>query len=428
MYYIKDQDKLRLLPTIQLFLIYGIVITIVLSLLNLNSICIILLVFTWLVEGNLKGKWKRLKTDKLFIAYSLYLLVQIISLAKGNSFYQGWKEIESKLGFVALPLVLCSTSFISTSIRRKVMTMLSITVTIAAAYCLMFSIFNFFFKSDGADVFFYHKLVSPLAHHAVYFSVYVFLCLVFIIFEAKFISWFNKNRFFTLCWIGFLVLFLFLLSSKLVLSILGLFLIIFFLQINKNKRNASLVLTAAVGVLLLCVILFTDNPVKSRFVDMKGNLKMLSLDKYDAGMYFNPWEFRLLLWRVTYEIIKEQDAWLTGVGPTNDQKMLQRKYVEMGLYSGEESRGDHGYLEFNCHNQFLQSGLQSGIPGIVTVLFFCCMLFLKAVRKKEKSLYWILVVIFCFFFTESVFERQYGMILTTLFPLIYLYSTSSSED
>ena len=94
----------------------------------------------------------------------------------------------------------------------------------------------------------------------------------------------------------------------------------------------------------------------------------------------------------------------------------------MGLYSGLESRGDKGYLEFNCHNQFLQSSLQSGIPGLVVFLIWLVVFLQRVIRKRHNVLAWMAIMILAFFLTESVFERQYGMILTTLFPLLYLYS------
>jgi len=182
------------------------------------------------------------------------------------------------------------------------------------------------------------------------------------------------------------------------------------------------VLAGLAIVLIITAISFTDNPVKKRFTDLKGDIELLSLDRYTDNMYFNGWQLRLLLWRFTFEIIRDKNAWLTGVGPTNDQQALEKKYLEMGLYSGLKSRGDRGYLEFNCHNQFLQSTLQGGIPGLVVCLIWSAIFLFKVIRKQDPVLAWMAIVIFAFFLTESVFERQYGMVLTTLFPLIFLYT------
>ena len=425
MHYTEIQN--RFLSHIRLFLISGIVVTIVLSWLNLNSTFIILLAVTWLTEGDFRNKLKLLKKDFLFLAYLAYVVLQFVGLFKSDNLYYGYKELESKLGFLVLPLVFCSTSVLSHAFRTKVMYVLSLTVTVVGLYCLVIAGFHFLFHEKNADVFFYHQLVSPVSHHAVYFSVFVFISLAFILFEILPVAGPRMRR--TLpFWIGFLLVLLFLLSSKMVLLVLVFLLIYFSFELGKKKINKPIALISVIAlVIIILSILFTDNQVRNRFSDMKGNISKLSLEKYNEGFYFNPWEFRLLLWRITFETVDEQEAWLTGVGPVNDQRILQAKYRELGLYSGDLRRNDPGYFNFNCHNQFLQSTLESGIPGLLSVIFFCCMLFQRTRAQKRKVLSWVTIIVFCFFFTESVFERQYGMVLTTLFPLMYLYSTDRTE-
>lgn len=426
--YIKDLNKSGLLTSIRFFLICLMVVTIVLSLLNLNSYCIVLFVATWFVEGDFKNKWTLLKKDKLFIASSLYILIQFAGIAQADTFLQGWKEAESKLGFFALPLVFCSTTFFTTDMRRKVMLVLCIILTIAALYCLGTALYHFSYTGNR-ELFFYHQLVSPLQHHAIYFSVYIFIALIFIVLEKSSISFLTKNSWLTITWTGFLIIFLFLLSSKLVLLGFILFLFKMIIEVNKRKmKRFTLITSFVITVSVIVTVIIFDNPVKQRFADMKGNIEILSLEKYNAGMYFNPWEFRLLVWRFTYEIIRDKNAFLIGVGPTNGQRELQYKFQAMGLYAGAEGSINHGYMDYNCHNQFLQSTLEMGIAGLLVLILWCLALLVKAFKKKERVLNWTILIIFAFFFTESVFERQYGMILSTLFPLMYLYSKPRTEN
>ena len=157
--------------TIKFFLLCSIVITIVLSRLNLNSNCIVLLTAIWLAERNFKNKLTLLKKDKLFIAYILYLVVQIAGTALSDDLKVGWKEIESKMGFLAIPLVFCSGSFTNDHLRRRMMFVFSISLTLATLYCIGTASIRYFVTSDET-VFFYHQLVSPLDHHAVYFAVF----------------------------------------------------------------------------------------------------------------------------------------------------------------------------------------------------------------------------------------------------------------
>ena len=98
-------------------------------------------------------------------------------------------------------------------------------------------------------------------------------------------------------------------------------------------------------MLLVVIIISSNNPVHKRFIDLKGDIELLKREKYDAGTYFNGWQFRLLLWRVTYEIIIDKHAWLMGVGYTDAQAILAEKYRDLGLYAGGKNPEDQGIPE-----------------------------------------------------------------------------------
>ena len=68
---------------------------------------------------------------------------------------------------------------------------------------------------------------------------------------------------------------------------------------------------------------------------MNGNLKVLEMDKFNPGMYFNGIQFRLLQWRFTAEILNENDGWWIGVGPGNAQHLIDQKYISTNMYIGE---------------------------------------------------------------------------------------------
>lgn len=427
MHYLKTVNKLQVLRRFQLYLLYGMVITIVFSRLNLNSLCMLLFTLAWLLQGKLKNKWAFLKRDKLFIAYALYFLIQFAGMTQSENLYSGWLGVEDKLAFLMLPMVFCSSPFLNIAMRRKTMLVLSLAITLAAIYCLTIAGIQYF-NTGNSIFFFYHQLVSPLSHHAIYFSVYTFIVLAFLISEGGSLPWLVNSRFVYIGWLIFLLFFLFLLSSKMVLLVLVLFLFYLFFRIGSKKIGRW---RAIVGgfftALLIIAIVSTNNPVERRFIDLKGNIELLTREKYDDGIYFNGWQFRLLLWRVTYEIIRDKHAWLIGVGSPRAQSILEEKYLNLGLYAGEGNAHDHGYLKYNCHNQFLQTVLQSGTIGLLFFLGLCGMLLKKALSRKEPVLSWTLIIIFCFFFTESVCERQYGVVLCTLIPLMYIYTSKTQE-
>ncbi|MEO8764201.1 MAG: O-antigen ligase family protein [Ginsengibacter sp.] len=424
----KITGKVQFLQIVRRYLLYGMIITIIFSRLNVNSLCMILFTLTWIIEGNFKDKWRLLKNDKLFIAYGLYFLVQFVGMTQSDNLYSGWLGVEDKLGFLMLPMVFCSTPFLDVAMRRKVMTLFSISITIAAIYCLVIAGIQYSGTGNN-EFFFYHQLVSPISQHAVYFSVYTFIVFVFLIRENNSLLWKAKYRVFYISWIIFLLLFLVLLSSKMALLVVILFLFyLLFRSGNKKIKRWQAVGGGILTILAITAIMTTSNPVQKRFIDLKGSIELLKKEKYDAGYYFNGWQFRLLLWRVTYEILMERHAWVTGVGSPRAQAILQDKYLGLGLYGGDRNSDDHGYLKYNCHNQFLQTILQSGILGLLFFSAWCYLLFKRAVPKKEPVLIWELVMLICFFFIESVCERQYGIPLCTLIPLMYLYTVNDKAS
>jgi O-antigen ligase len=407
----------------RLYLLYAIFATIVFSWLNLNSICIIIFTAVWVFEGNLRGKLNLLKKDRLFLAYLLYFLAQLMGVFYTSHTFEALKYVESKLGFIVFPLIFCSSLFVDNVMKRKTMTGFSILLTFASLYCIALATVKYM-QLHETRFFFYHDLVGPISQHAVYFSVYIFICLVFLLVNGRDLNWLKKRRWLQIIWILYFIALLLLLSSKMVLSVLFLYLLylLFKRYTEKNKRWQSVALAIIIGLSAAVTFSF-DNPVKKRFQDMfNGDLTLLKKDKFNRITYFTGVDFRLLEWRFTYEILRDNHAFIIGVSPAEAQSRLQEKYRSMDMYTGEKKRNDNGFLGYNCHNQFLQCSLQSGILGLLIFIFWIGTLLSKAVQKKDVVLTGIVAIIFTFFLSESVFERQVGMILCTLIPLLFLYS------
>jgi O-antigen ligase len=393
--------------------------TIAFSLLNLNSVFIVLLAATWLFQKNFAERIKNLAANRLFFAYLVYVLVETAGLIYAPDARAGWKQFESKIGLLVVPIFFCSGNFISVSTRTKSMLVFAAALAAAAAYCLILASITYV-KTGELESFFYHQLLSPLKHHAVYFSIYIFVCIVFLL--SDFIqnrSDSTRRRVYFL--ITYFVVVLILLSSKLVLVVVAgyfIYLSIVYLLSRKNKKAVPII--GAFVVLLIFLALLIDTPVKRRFSDIsRGNLELITQKKFDGNVYFNGLEFRLLLWRITYDIIEENDAFLFGIGPGNGKKYLSEKYRQLGMYAGDGTAQNPGYIQYNCHNQFLQAGLQSGILGVMAVLFWLICAVRAAILKKYHPLSVTLLLIGLFFMVESVFERQYGIFLCTFLICIF---------
>jgi O-antigen ligase len=90
--------------------------------------------------------------------------------------------------------------------------------------------------------------------------------------------------------------------------------------------------------------------------------------------------------------------------------------MEKNMYMGDSSLKQKGYQGYNTHNQFLETTLQSGIPGLVVQLLIFLIMFILA-RGSPISIS-IMVLLLAWSFTESLLETQYGMLFFFL-PLIF---------
>jgi len=171
----------------------------------------------------------------------------------------------------------------------------------------------------------------------------------------------------------------------------------------------------------LCVFVFgTNNPMSSRFRDIVNtDFSVLEKDKFDPGNYFNGLQFRLLQWKFVPQILNEKRAWATGVGVGDAQQMLNDKYVSENMYIGNAQRPGKGFLGYNTHNEFLQSLLETGIPGLLLYVVVCLSLIKMMSGKQRAPFIFISILLLAYSFSESVFESQYSSIIFLFFPLFF---------
>lgn len=348
----------------------------------------------------------------------VFSLFQFTSLFNSHNMAEDWRQIQLKTGLIFTPLAICCCAYINIGSRRNLLAWFSIILAAAGFYCITMAFIHYANTAETSH-FFYHQLVSPLKQHAVYFSLLVFVGLLFLLGTMK-TGKLLFNIAIHLILVFFFSILLILLSSKLVIFFYGVYLLYYFLTLRKTiKLNksvvAGLIISLVAGLLLLFI---TNNPVSNRFKELaKGDLAIVQQDNYHPADYFNGIQFRLLQWKLVPEILNEQKSWWTGVGAGNAQQLLDQKYISKNMYRGIPGTADTGYLIYNTHNQLLESLLKNGIPGAVFFLLICFSLLQMAWKNKNQILRFTILLLFFYAFTESILETQYGILIFTFFPL-----------
>ncbi|NER18917.1 O-antigen ligase family protein [Spongiivirga citrea] len=185
-----------------------------------------------------------------------------------------------------------------------------------------------------------------------------------------------------------------LLSSKMALGILVISLILFF-YLKFSFRKASFVIF--VLILILSSLIFNFFPAfLARFSDFMGGD-----------------EPRLVIWKCVWEQISLNSY--INFTPIGDfqTKLDYCYYSELYKFSLEG---------FNTHNLYLEIWLVSGLFGLITYFITQFLVFREAIRSKGYFLKFLMIIIFLFGITESIFERQYGILFYSVFLSLFVFN------
>lgn len=364
-----------------------------------------------------------------FLACILFYVLQVVSLFYTQNQEETWIHLRIKSALVVVPLAIGCCDFVNETNRKKIFEVFCITLTAASMYCVVMAFFRYSHLHD-TSVFFFHELLYPLSAHAVYFSIYVFIALLYLIENIQTREFIFYKKFHYILIIYFSIL-LFLLSSKLVISFYLFYLfyyaIIHFIERKKNRFTS-------IAVLLVCLftataLITTRNPISNRFTEiLHTDFDLVKQNSFNPGVYFNDVQFRILEWKFVTEILDENRSWLTGVSPGDAQNFLNKKYIEKNMYIGEPSRHDRGLLGYNTHSQLAESLLQTGIIGAFSFLLIIFSLVRMALQKRDRLLSFTVILLLAFSLTESVFEGQYSILLFTFFPLFISLTVKKEKE
>ncbi len=349
----------------------------------------------------------RSKQILFYIIPFLFFGIHAMGAFDGSYTVANWRELEQMLPFLVIPLL-----FILGSIRKEEFTQVSLfalvlSLIISGLIMIVQSIMVVVISHDWYGLV-YHQFVLPMQSGAIYHSLFLLVAII----QINEIVILEKHRRVKYLVVTFFLIMLFLSASKL---ILGIGIPILILKYRKEvlfvlKRRKILI--PILGLLAIIVLI----PVGLRVVEIsKPNFDIVFAKQYRYDSPLNGLNLRLIQSRFGFEILNKSDAWVNGVGINNSQNLLDNLYIKYGLYTGYEGTDDTGYLNYNFHNQFVETLVRSGVIGLILLVM---MLILLTVTKQSYLFVskWVVLVIVMLFLTESVLERQLGIVY---FCLIY---------
>jgi len=116
---------------------------------------------------------------------------------------------------------------------------------------------------------------------------------------------------------------------------------------------------------------------------------------------------RILGWNAAFDLIREHP--FLGVGPDGVREELKTAYEDHGL--------DYGYR--NPHNQYLQTWLELGLPGLILLLSMGLVSVFLAIRERNYIFFAFLMILYTHMLFESILERRLGILIFAFWLSIF---------
>ena len=348
---------------------------------------LILLLVCRLLDGGPRAAIRSAFRNVFFWAYAVIFLIELAGLLYTHDLFVAWKHMESKATLVAIPFIFLAGPFTDQQGYRRLFTAYCWLLAGICLYCLSAALLEYHWRHD-AGVFFYHDLTSAVDVNAVFFSGYVLVAILFLLFTAT-------DRRIRLILIPFFTILMVLLSSRLLLVVLLIVFIVYALGRRQPKMKLATAYSLAVLIVLcLATLAFTHNPFSRRYQELSPGISL-----------------RLFMWRSAVDVLESKHAWVAGVTGGDSQAMLDQKYLDAGL--------SQGYLRYNFHNEYIEVLVHSGLVGWTLFMLAMVALIVMARVAGTPAAFFTTALILLLCGTESALEMQHGLFLSCFFPLLH---------
>lgn len=361
------------------------------------------------------GKFYALKDFRNTTLYLLPVLaiISLVSLLYTSNVSNGLKMLERLISFVLLPFVfLIAKKELKINIH-VVFTLLGISLLVAIAH-LFISVYEkvgiekfreFSSFHDIIEYFRYYSIIKGFTIHPSYLSYILLIYLLYFFFQSK-----TKKALYVLhvpIAISALLTLATLQSRAAILCLLFLILYGTLVQVYK-KRWLSLS--------LLLLILVSSSYGIYKYSRLGETLKETAVLNEETKK-IDP---RLVIWKNSIETIKNAPLMGYGIGDALDELIKEHEKTEFkaGVF-----------YSFDAHNHFLETWLQSGIFGLISLLLVFAIPLYQSIKKKQELLFLFLMISFIQLQFELMFVRLAGVVYFAFFYcyLYYVYYAEGGE-
>jgi hypothetical protein len=200
-------------------------------------------------------------------------------------------------------------------------------------------------------------------------------------------------------------------------------------RLIRQRAGLKSLILGLVGLVIAIVFISNIPSVKSRVAELTQFNGMENYQKWQNGEMivesdiekFNGTSLRLLFWSVSVEKLVKEDHWVFGFSPGDRRAVMNEEYYKIGL--------NPWYENYNIHNQFVQIFVELGLVGLLIYTTLHLQLLILALKQKNYLLLFLIFGLIIFQLTESIIERNKGIVFFTFFlTMLTSLTTPLHED
>lgn len=375
----------------------------------INSYSIALFSILSLFSNSFSKKWKNLTKNRNYCLWPIaYFAWMAIRLYMDKSPSHPTSTLETGFSLLVFPLILGSIEKMNPQSIRRILIAFVMANIVGSVICL-WKAYLAYKESDYINLFFYHHLSNHIGISAIYFSMYclfsVYILLYYFLLKKKEL-W---VRMISIFFIGYLSVFIMLLSSKtfiFLLYISALAVIIYSFYYLKYKLSASIMFLLLLAIPFLLI----------KFTYVTERVRDTQLKRYTgASDNQNGIAVRSVLWQSSWNLIRQRPV--LGWGHFAAGYVLQEQYWLKGFDEGVKEN-------YNSHNQYLFTWLCYGIVGLAIMFLFLGQLMKSFIQRKDFLGICIVMMFVLANITECMLETHKGIVFFLLFSTLILFHLS----
>lgn len=370
------------------------------------SLSIIVFTLWWLISGDYKQKFDRLKSNKLLWLFAALFLVNLPGLLRTSHPDEAYELLVRKLPLLLFPLI------IGTSFR---LTRQQINYIILAFISGLFIVSLFTFREGVEAVLNRHDLTTMVrltVLHRAYSGMFSAFAIIGLIHLFRYYRS-PVTRAVLILAILYFSFFIYILYVKMTIIALSVLFLFFILIGAVKKLGKDVVLVATLLFVISAAWYITTNERTRTVYEKIIKFEDFSYQEYNIHLVSSI-NIRYINWGCSVEVLKQEQNWLTGLGIGNAQEQLNLCYKDLNPWIYES--------EMNAHNDYLEEMLRNGIAGLLILLLGLALPAAACLRYKNYTYLSFLILFAVCMVTENLLSRQAGIMFYALFNAVFAFN------